>query len=81
MMNIIMNTTNMSMVQELLKHLGGLYQTFSKRGIADKQIVLDEILGLTHTCLLAIGRTAIPKPEFKDMVFSLIDQHIKCYGV
>ena len=81
MMNIIMSTTNIPIVQELLKYLGGLYQSFSKKAIADKQIVLDEIIGLTHTCLLAIGKTAIPKPEFKDLVFNLIDQHIKCFGI
>lgn len=81
MMNIVMNTNSIPIVQELFKYLHGLYIQYSKKAIADKQIVLDEILGLSHTCLLAIGRTAIPKPEFKDMVFYLIDEHIKHYGI
>ena len=41
MMNIVMNTPNIPIVQELLKYLGDLYQQYSKKNIADKQIVLD----------------------------------------
>lgn len=80
MMNIIMSTNNMAVVNELLKHFMEVYNSQARRYIADKQIILEEILSLVHTSLLALSKTALPKPELKDMVFSVIDNHIHHYG-
>lgn len=53
----------------------------TKSNVQDKAIVLEYIMGLIHTCLLSLSKSAIPRPDFKDLMFGLIDHHIKVYGV
>lgn len=81
MMNIIMATNNMGIIQELMKHLTDLYHSQARGHANDKQLILEEILSLIHTCLLALSKSVITKPEFKDIIFGIIDQHILSYGV
>ena len=71
----------MAIVHELIRHMIDSYHKYSRGSVADKMIVIEYLLGLVHTCLLALSKAAIPKIEFKDMIFTLIDQHIRNYGV
>lgn len=80
-MNIIISTSNIPIVNELISHLISQYHHFSRLHIADKNIVLEQLISLIHTCLLAISKSSMPKPQLKDQVFDLIDQHIRVYGV
>lgn len=64
-MNIIMASSNTAITYELLKHLYSLYINVNKKYIADKQIVLDNILGLAHTCLLAMSKSSTIKMDFQ----------------
>jgi hypothetical protein len=38
-------------------------------------------MSLIHTGLLAQSKSAIPKPELKDLIFGLIDSHIRNFGI
>lgn len=80
-MNIIIATSNISIINELLLHLGNQYKMFSTKNIIDKAIIHEQIVGLVHTCLLALTKSALPKTEVKNMVFDMIDHHLKSYGV
>ncbi len=72
-MNIIISTTNTAIVNELISHLLQRYHFYSATNISDKPIVLESIISLIHTCLLAISKSSLPKPQLKDQIFSLID--------
>jgi hypothetical protein len=80
-MNIIISTSNLPIVNELIAHLISQYHYFFKLHIGDKTIVLEQLISLIHTCLLAISKSSIPKPNLKEQVFDLIDQHIRAYGI
>ncbi len=79
--NVVIGTTNMPLVNELVAHLVEQYQIFSRRNVGDKNIILDHLISLIHTCLLAISKQGAPKPTLKDQIFSLIDTHIRNYGI
>jgi hypothetical protein len=44
-------------------------------------MTLELIMGVVHTCVLALEKFANNNSEVKDKVFEMIDAHIKNYGL
>jgi hypothetical protein len=72
-MNIIMSTPNMSIINQLVSHLITQYQYFVTAHIQDRAIILEHIVCVIHTCLLAMSKNPVPKTDHKDLIFQLID--------
>ena len=49
--------------------------------IEDKPIVLEHIISVIHTSLLTISKSSLPRPNLRDPVFELVDEHMRVYGV
>ena len=81
MMNIIMATNNTKIVTDTVNIMCNIYEDKTKLPIADKNIVLEEILSVIHTGLLALSKNPTPKMDIKDRIFHIIDDHFKCYGI
>jgi len=60
-MNIIMSTNQMTIISQLIGYLIPKYHYYAGRNIKDKSIVLEHIVTVIHTCLLAFSKTALPK--------------------
>lgn len=80
-MNIIMSTNQMTIISQLITHLIPKYHHYASINIRDQSIVLDHIVSVIHTCLLAFSKSALPKTEHKEQIYQLIDKHISLYGV
>ena len=61
-MNIVMSTNHINTINDLIKHLYSIYEYHAKlSNIKDKQLILEQIMSLIHTCLLALSKSALPQ--------------------
>jgi hypothetical protein len=65
-MNIIMFTDQLKIVNQLVEHLIQQYKNYANINIRDKHIVLEHIVTVLHTCLLALGKSIIPNNQHKE---------------
>lgn len=79
LINLVIGTTNTSLVNELISHLIDKYNELSSVNVQDKGIIHQHYASLIHTCMLAITNKGNLKPTLKDKIFGIIDYHLKYY--
>lgn len=80
MMNVLMATGKKSVVVMLTTHLIGLYIDSAKSNLADRGIVLGQIITVIHTCLLSLSKFSI-QYDLKHRIYDLIDLHLQVNGI
>jgi len=68
------------LICQLTQFLTDQYYIQSKGHIQDKAIVIEHILTVIHTCLLALSKF-VPGNDIRDIVFKLLDDHINNFGI
>lgn len=76
-----MYTDQLRIINQLVEHLIQQYKHYASINIRDKAIVLEHIVTVIHTCLLAFTKTVVPNAEHREEIFRLIDDHINFFGV
>jgi hypothetical protein len=79
-MNVLYATSKKAVLLMLINHLIGLYGDSANAKIADKQIVLAQIITVIHTCLLSLSKFPMAI-DIKHKVYELIDLHFSINGV
>jgi hypothetical protein len=80
MMNVLMATGKKNVIVMLTTHLIGLYQDSAKANLADRGIVLGQIITVIHTCLLSLSKFSI-QYDLKHRIYDLIDLHLRVNGI
>lgn len=79
-MNTIMNCNRKEIINDLIIFTVDQYHVIFKSNVADKQIVLESILTIIHTCVLALSKT-IPTEAILKPLIEVLDAHLNAYGV
>ncbi len=80
MLNVLMATNKKNVVVMLTSHLIGLYGDSAKANLADRGIVLGQIMTVIHTCILSLTRFPI-QYDLKHRIYDLIDMHLRLNGI
>lgn len=80
-MNIVMFTDQVKIINQLVQHLIMQYKHYIAINIRDKHIVLEHIVTVLHTCLLALSKSIIPNVQHMKHIFDLIDTHLQTFGI
>lgn len=56
------------------------YQDFFQKNITDLEIILQSILSIMNTSILALENT-VPKHDLMNRIISVIDNHIRRFGI
>jgi hypothetical protein len=80
MMNVLMATGKKNVVVMLTTHLIGLYGDSAKANLADRSIVLGQIITVIHTCLLSLSKFSV-QYDLKHRIYELIDLHLRLNGI
>lgn len=79
-MNIIMMTNKRQVIVMLLNHLISQYMHYSKIKMRDQEIILNQILAIIHTSVLAMAKFPVDIDQ-KRKIYDLLDQHVNMFGV
>jgi hypothetical protein len=79
-MNLVMHTERKDVINQLITYLVEQYNFYTKNPVQDRQIVLEHILTIIHTCVLSLSKF-VNNSEIRDKIYDLIDLHIKLYGI
>jgi hypothetical protein len=53
---------------------------YNSANIKNKQIILESIISVLHTCTLVASKYLVPEP-IKNKLYSLLDNYLKNYGI
>lgn len=67
--NIIVSTENSEILYQLANFLIDKYTYYSKINIPNKQLTLELMIGVVHTCTLTLQKFTISKNNLKEKVF------------
>ena len=79
-LNVAITTNKKDVIIQLTTYLIEQYDLYAKSRIQDREIVLEQILTIIHTCILSLSKFATPS-NLRDKIFQVIDRHIKSHGV
>ena len=79
-MNVVMATEKRDVIKDLQMYLLEQYQFYHSARIGDKNIILEQLITILHTTMLAMSKFHIP-PTDLDKFIKLIDIHIREQGV
>lgn len=80
MMNVLMATSKKNVLVMLATHLIALYGESAKSNMADREIVLAQIITVIHTCLLSLSKFPM-QYDLKHKIYELLDLHLSINGV
>lgn len=75
-----MHTNKRDIITMLTEYFISEYVKYSNGKIQDRDIILEHIIALIHTCLLSLTKFTVSS-ALKDKIYSLIDLHVKNFHV
>ena len=79
-MDFVMAIQKRDVIEELKSHLLDLYYEYSQRRVHDQAIILEQIMTVLHTCILALYQFQTPMTDI-DKIARLIETHVRSQGV
>lgn len=79
-MNCLMKIRARETLIFMIEFLINKYQYFFQRNVPDLEIILQSILSIMNTSVLAMENT-VPKIELMNKIISVIDNHIRRFGI
>ena len=79
-MNCLMKMKSRETIIYMIDFLISKYQFFYQQNIPDIEIILQSIMSVMNTDVLALENT-VPKVELMNRITSVIDNHIRRFGI
>ena len=67
-LNVAITTNKKDVIIQLTTYLIEQYDLYAKSRIQDREIVLEQILTIIHTCILSLSKFATPS-NLRDKIF------------
>ena len=79
-MNCLMKMKSRETIIYMIDFLISKYQFFYQQNIPDIEIILQSVMSVMNTAVLALENT-VPKVELMNRITSVIDNHIRRFGI